>query len=45
MDSILSEGKYRSSLADEWKEASRKRERERERNERNRLVTRKIPRD
>lgn len=30
MDSILSEGKYRSSLADGWKEASRKRERERE---------------
>lgn len=44
MDSILSEGNYRSSLADGWKEAKRE-TRERERNERNRLVTRKIPRD
>lgn len=30
MDSILSEGKYRSSLADGWKEAKRENERERE---------------
>lgn len=28
MDSILSEGKYRSSLVDGWKEAKRERERE-----------------